>query len=159
MSANSALVGYGVGGIPLLIGGLHVLHGVDVVGLPPLVAGGGVVLAAFGVAETLGSLGHRVGRAGQTYSNATNTPMEKQQRDQSVREVLKLLFVLSGPIFLYALELQFIPYDQWVMHLMTMGPTLVGIYLMGGPIVTMLFFFGRLMIVEYCHDHITPRRA
>jgi hypothetical protein len=158
MSANSALVGYVLGGLPFLIGGLHILHGVDV-GLPPLVAGGGVVLAALGVAETLGALGTRIGRAGRTYANATNNPMQKQRRDQSVHEALKLLFFLSGPIYLYALELQYVPYGQWVLHLVTMDPFLVGVYLLGGPIVTMLFIGGRLMIVEYCHEHITPRRV
>jgi hypothetical protein len=158
MSADSALVGYVIGGLPLLIGGLHVLHGVDGVGLPPLVAGGGVVLAALGVAETLGALGTRVGRAGKTYANATNDPMKKQRRDQSMHEALKLLFFLSGPIYLYALELQYVPYGQWVLHLVTMGPSLVGIYLLGGPIVTMLFVGGRLILVDSLSARLAPER-
>jgi hypothetical protein len=158
MSADSALVGYVLGGLPLLIGGLHILHGVDV-GLPPLVAGAGVVTVAFGVAETLGALVTRIGRAGRTYANGTNNPMMKKRRHQSVHEVLKLLFFLSGPIYLYALELQYVPYGQWVLHLVTMDPFLLGVYLLGGPIVTMLFVGGRLMIVEYCTERLSLRRV
>jgi Flp pilus assembly protein TadB len=74
MSADSTVVGYVVGGIPVFIGGMGLLRGMEFLGLPPVVAGVGVVATAFGVAETLGALVTRVGRAGQTYANATNNP-------------------------------------------------------------------------------------
>jgi hypothetical protein len=158
MSADSTLVGYVVGGIPVFIGGLGLLRGLEFLGLPPVVAGVGVVATAFGVAESLGALVTRVGRAGQTYANATNNPMQKQRRHRSMHETLKLLFLLSGPIYLYALELQYVPYGQWMLHLVTMGPSLVGIYLLGGPIVTMGFVFGRLILVDSLSARLAPER-
>jgi hypothetical protein len=67
--------------------------------------------------------------------------MQKQRRHQSVHETLKLLFVLSGPIYLYAFELQYVPYGQWMLHL-----------------VTMLFVFGRLILVNSHSARLAPER-
>jgi hypothetical protein len=87
MSNGSTVVGYLVGGIPLLIGGMSLLRAMEWVGVP---AGIGVVIAAVGVAETLGTLCKWMIRGGKKHADAARGTLEQRQRHQSLHEALAL---------------------------------------------------------------------
>jgi hypothetical protein len=156
MSTDRAFVGHVVGGLSLVLGGIGLIRMVGVFGFPTLVTGVGTLTVAFGVAETFGTLFKWVGRGGTKAMDAATNPLTKKRRGQQLREVLTLLLFMSGPVYLYALELQFIPHEQWLIHVVTTPPFVVGAYVVGGPLVTLLFVCGRFMIVGYCNDRLTP---
>jgi hypothetical protein len=154
--SDSALVGYVVGGIPVLIGGMGLMQGLEFLGLPPVVAGVGVVATAFGVAETFGKIFRWVGRGGRAVTATTKNPQNKKRQHRYVSAIIGNLLFMSGVVYFYALDLQFVPREQWLTHLITTDPRVLVAYLIGGPIVTIVFVGGRFMIVGYCNDRLTP---
>jgi hypothetical protein len=154
--SDSTLVGYVVGGIPVLIGGMGLLQGMEFLGLPAVVAGVGVVATAFGVAEMFGKTFRWVGRGGRAVTATTTNPQKKKRQHRYLSAIIGNLLFMSGVVYFYALDLQFVPREQWLTHLITTDPRVLVAYLLGGPIVTIVFVFGRLMLVEYCNERLIP---
>lgn len=58
----------------------------------------------------------------------------------------------------YTLDLQFVPPEQWLMHLAMTDPFVWLLYWVGGPIVTMGFVIGRLILVDLLSERLIPGR-
>jgi hypothetical protein len=156
--SDSAFVGHVVGGISLVLGGIGLIRVVGVFGFPTLITGVGTLTVAFGVAETFGTLFRWVGRGGRAVTATTKNPQQKKRQHRYVTAIIGNLLFMSGVVYFYALDLQFVPREQWLTHLITTDPRVLVAYLIGGPIVTIVFVFGRLMLVGYCNERLTPGR-
>lgn len=157
MGDNSTVFGYLLGGIPLVIGGLGLVRAMEWFGLPPIAAGIGVVTAAVGVAETFGKVFRWVVRSGRAIADRVKHPQSKKYIYEMVVTICMVLSLLSGPIYFYLFELQFISREQWLIHVATLDPILYPVYMVGGPLFTGLIVVTRYGAITYCTERLKPR--
>ena len=145
--------------VPPVLLGVGVVSHIGVFGFQVIGPFGGSLALAVGIADSIGMLFQQVHAGGRKVVEGTNQARKRMGRRKALSNLLGMVLLFSGPVYLYLFELDSLGPDFSIQQLFfSLGPAEQLLYLLGGPLFTALIIGARFMVRGLIDDFIRRER-